>query len=251
MLDALRRKLPRSSIAWFAAAAVAATAAWLVTESRVAAIESMRPDLGTPAPVVVAADDLARGATLAGASVGVADLPSSLVPPGAVTDPAHVEGRRLVADVAAGEVITSTRLAGTAVGPVAALVPPGLRAFVLPAGPPAGTIAVGDRVDVLATYGANAGRPYTETVATALEVLDVVRLEGPATSGSDGLATGPPLVVVADTATVERLARAASLAIVSVAIIGAEVPDAAPTSSAGTVAGVSSSSPQPTDAPSP
>ena len=83
----------------------------------------------------------------------------------------------LIADLAEGEILTKTRLSSAGTGPVAALVPAGLRAFVLPAGPPAGTVRSGDEIDVLATYGANAGRPYTETVASGLEVLDVVEAD--------------------------------------------------------------------------
>ena len=103
---------------------------------------------------------------------------------------------------------------------MAALVPPGLRAFVLPAGPPAGTLRAGDEVDVLATYGANAGRPYTETVATALQVLDIVEGAPQMAGTSSGAQAGPPIVVLADPLTVERLARAASLALLSIAIVG-------------------------------
>ena len=87
-------------------------------------------------------------------------------------------------------------------------MPSGLRAFVLPVGPPAGTVRSGDRVDVVATYGANAGRPYTDTVATALEVLEVIEGGGAASSSTVG--------------GVEALARASSLALLSIAIVGAE-----------------------------
>ena len=105
-------------------------------------------------------------------------MPSTLAPPGSLTSLEQVDGRVLVADIAEGEALTESRLGGARAGPIAALVPPGLRAFVLPSGPPAGTVRPGDEVDVLATYGANAGRPYTETVAPALQVLDVVETDG-------------------------------------------------------------------------
>ena len=77
---------------------------------------------------------------------------------------------------------------------------------------------------MLATYGANAGRPYTETVAPGLEVLDVVDGGPPVAGASGGTMTGPPIVVLADPLTVERLARAASLALLSIAIVGDEAP---------------------------
>lgn len=220
MLQLFRRKLPRSAILWFAGAALAAIGAVLAVQAHVATLEATRPDVGSPTGVVVAASDLSRGETLDAASLRVVDVPSTLVPPGAITAPDEVAGRVLATDLAEGEALTETRLAGAGSGPIAALVPPGLRAFVLPSGPPVGTVRSGDQVDVLATYGANAGRPYTETVASALEVLDVVEGGTPVSTTTSAAPAGPPIVVLADPATVERLARASSLALLSISIIG-------------------------------
>ena len=219
MLEVFRRKLPRSSLLWFTAAGLAAGGAALAAQSHIAGIEASRPDVGAPTPVVVATADLTRGATLDATSLGVVDLPSTLLPPGAVTSVDHATGRVLGADLAEGEVLTETRLARAGAGPVAALVPAGLRAFVLPTGPPAGSLRSGDEIDVFATYGANAGRPYTETVASAVEVLDVIETDAPVTT-SGGAPAGPPVVILADPLTVERLARASSLALLSIAIVG-------------------------------
>jgi pilus assembly protein CpaB len=214
------RRLPRSAVLWFAGAALAAAGATLAMRSHLATLEANRPDLGAPTTIVVAATDLPRGGTIAVDSLGVVEVPSALVPPGALTSPESVAGRVLAADMAEGEVLTETRLAGAGLGPIAALVPPGLRAFVLPNGPPAGAVRSGDAIDVLATYGANAGRPYTETVASDLEVLQVVETAASVATGSNGAPVGPPIVVLADPLTVERLARAASLAMLSIAIAG-------------------------------
>lgn len=220
MVALFRRRLPRSAVAWFATAAVVAAGAALALRAHIADLEATRPDVGPPKAVVVAASDLSRGSQLTAGSTTVVDLPTTLVPPGALTAPEEVVGRVLVADIARGEVVTETRLGSAGGGPVAALVPQGLRAFALPVGPPAGTLRPGDLVDVLATYGANAGRPYTETVATALEVIDVVQGDRPVASGPGAAPSGPPIVVLADPYTVERLARAASLALLSIAILG-------------------------------
>ena len=224
MVHPFARRLPRSAVLWFAGAALAAAGAAVAMRSHLAALEANRPDLGAPTTIVVAAADLARGGTLGVDSLEVVQVPSTLVPPGAVTEPASVAGRVLATDMAEGEALTETRLAGAGLGPIAALVPPGLRAFVLPNGPPAGTVRSGDAVDVLATYGANAGRPYTETVASDLEVLQVVDSGASATTATNGAPAGPPIVVLADPLTVERLARAASLALLSIAIAGEESP---------------------------
>jgi pilus assembly protein CpaB len=222
MVHPVARRLPRSAVAWFACAAVAAAGAALAVRAHVAALEATRPDLGDPTPIVVAAADLARGGTLGADSLAVVEVPAALVPPGAMTSPDAATGRVLATDLAEGEALTETRLAGAGSGPIAALVPPGLRAFVLPTGPPAGTVRPGDEIDVLATYGANAGRPYTETVASGLEVLQVVEGGPSVSAGSAGAPAGPPVVVLADPLTVERLARAASLGMLSIAIAGDE-----------------------------
>ena len=252
MFNIFRRKLTRSAVLWFAGAGLAAGGAALAAQAHVARLEATRPDVGAPTAVVVAANDLARGSTLDVASLRVIDVPSTLAPPGAIATPEQVAGRVLSADLAEGEALTETRLAGAGAGPVAALVPPGLRAFVLPTGPPAGTLRPGDQIDVLATYGANAGRPYTETVASALEVLDVVESGSSVATGPGGAPAGPPIVVLADPLTVERLARASSLALLSVAILGDEA--AAPTDTfaeTATTSATASTAVQPTNGPNP
>lgn len=226
MVALFRRRLPRTAVAWFAGAALAAAGAALAVRAHVATLEATRPDVGPPEAVVAAAADLSRGTMLAVDSLIVVDVPATMVPPGTVTRAEQAAGRVLVADIAEGEILTETRLGGSGTGPVAAIVPPGLRAFALPVGPPSGTVRPGDRVDVLATYGANAGRPYTETVATALEVIDVVDGDPPVAGGPGAAPSGPPIVVLADPFIVERLARASSLALLSVAILG-ESPDPA------------------------
>jgi Flp pilus assembly protein CpaB len=77
-------------------------------------------------------------------------------------------------------------------------------------------------VDVLATYAQ--GRPYTETVATEVEILAVVGLGTLATPGAD-----PPALELEDAVTLvlavtpdlaERLAYARAFADLSVAIVG-------------------------------
>ena len=56
----------------------------------------------------------------------------------------------------------------------------------------------------------------------ALQVLDVVETDGAVAIASAPGAppAGPPIVVLADPSTVERLARAASLGLLSIAIVG-------------------------------
>jgi Flp pilus assembly protein CpaB len=121
----------------------------------------------------------------------------------------------------AGETLTRSRLAATTVGPVAALVPEGLRAVVVPSGAPAGTIRAGDRVEVYATYGG--GRPHTELVATGLEVVRVLAGGTSDGSGVGGTSTSDPgvaLVLLVDGDAAARLAYAHAFGQLQIAILG-------------------------------
>ena len=197
-------------------------------------VEASRPELGAPVPVVVAAWDLARGVTLTQDALEVRELPKEFAPPGVVPAEAQAAGRVLVAALAEGEAITRTRLASARTGPVAALVPPGLRAFVVTTEIPPEAVHPGDRVDVLATIGG--GRPHTETVASGLEVLSVM---GSTVEHNDALSGAvsevPRLVLLVAPDVAERLAYAVAFGELSVTIAGAgaEVvpspPSAAPT----------------------
>jgi Flp pilus assembly protein CpaB len=114
--------------------------------------------------------------------VRLARMPITYAPPGALTDLTKAVGRVALADLSPGEVVTETRLARVRAGPVASLIPQGLRAFAVPISLPRGLVAAGDLVDVLATF--NAGQPHTEIVVSAVEVLLVL---GTGSMGHDGL----------------------------------------------------------------
>jgi pilus assembly protein CpaB len=186
-------------------------------------LQLTRPDVGPPTAVVMAAGALTRGAVLANDDVMAASIPSSLVPPGSLTSPDQAAGRVLVADIAEGEILTGTRLGRSGVGPLSALVPAGLRAFSFPTTIESGSLARGDLIDVIATFGANGGRPYTDTVASGLQVVLVAAEDsGIAGASSSGTPSGS-ITVLADPDTVEALARAAATGIVSFAVIGPDI----------------------------
>ncbi len=226
----MRRKWSTASKAFGVLAVASAAAAFLLVRGYVARLEALRPAVGSPVPVLVAVTDLSRGTTLSASMLREEDLPSAFAPPGALADTAGVEGRTLVSDLAEGEVLTRTRLGTEGAGPVAALVPPGLRAFAVPASLPPGAVRPGDLVDVLATFGG--GRPHTETVATGLEVLMVLGAEAngeiTAVAGTDG--AGPSLVLLVSPDQAERLAYALAFADLSVSIEGTESPVPTPAS---------------------
>jgi Flp pilus assembly protein CpaB len=150
--------------------------------------------------VVVAAVGLERGAVLTPDVLGMREVPPRYLPPGALASPDQAIGRSLAADVLAGEVLTAARL-GPEGGPVASLVPPGLRAVAVTAGIPP---------TMIATYAT--GQPYTETVVEAAEVL-LVR-----PSSGDGFGQGATLLLLVGPETAERLAYARAFADLAVAL---------------------------------
>lgn len=211
-----RRRWSSRSKLFAALSVLAGVAAFLVVRGYAARLEALRPVAGDPVPVVVAARSLSRGTVLSADLLRVQRLPSAYAPPGSIASVEQAEGRALVSDLAEGEVVTGTRV-GVEGGAVASLVPSGLRAFPIRAGVPPGTLRPGDRVDVLATFGGP--RPYTDTVASGLEVLSIVdEEEGSFAAGGQG----PSLVLLVSPDTAERLAYAVAFGTPSITIASAD-----------------------------
>jgi Flp pilus assembly protein CpaB len=218
-----RRRWPLASKVLMAFAVVLGAIAFVVVRGYQDRVEALHPTVGPPVDVVTAATDLDRGTALSDQMLHTSTVPEEFVPPGAVRDAATVVGHVLTADIEAGEILTRSRLAGTTVGPVAALVPEGLRAVIVPSGAPAGTIRAGDRVEVYATYGG--GRPHTELVATGLEIVRILPGGTASETGVGGMSTGDPgaaLVLLVDGDTAARLAYARAFGQLQVAILGPE-----------------------------
>ncbi len=194
--------------------------AFLLVQGYASRLEQLRPSVGDPVPVVVAARPLDRGAVLAPGDLALQQVPSAYAPVGALRSAEQAEGHVLLAGLAQGEAITRTRLGGSDTGPVAALVPPGLRAFPIAASMPAGIVRPGDLVDVLATFGGQ--HPYTQTVAEGLEVARVIGSEQASGSGlglaASGASGGPTLILLVDPDRSERLAFAVAFGTVAVTI---------------------------------
>ena len=220
--------MPLSSKIFAVLAAVLGTTAFLVVQVERERYAALRPAIGPPVAVVIARVAMPRGAVLTAESLDVKELPRAFVPPGAVFSVDRVSGRILAADLAAGDVVTSTRMVVPGAGPLAGLVPPGMRAVAMATSIPDG-LRPGDRVDVLATFGGE-GRVYTDTVGVALEVLRVLAPSGVGGTGSD---RAPTLVVLSTPDVAEQLATASAFAIVQIAVVGPEtevVPYTAPVS---------------------
>jgi Flp pilus assembly protein CpaB len=225
-----RRRWPLASKVLVAFAVLLGALAFLVVRGYQERVEALRPAVGPPVVTVSAATDLARGTLLSDEMLLTSSVPEEFVPAGAIGDMASIVGRVLTADIESGEILTRSRLAGPRVGPVAALVPEGLRAVVVPSGVPPGTIRAGDRVEVYATYGG--GRAYTDLVASGLEVVRVLTegtVEGGGIGGSTTGDAGVALVLLVDGDAASRLAYARAFGQLQIAILG---PEASPSASA-------------------
>jgi pilus assembly protein CpaB len=207
------RKLSRRAKSFAVLAIALGGLAFQLVRGYAAELEALRPIAGDPVTVVVATSDVARGTVLAEGDVATTRIPSRYAPPGAITSIERAVGLAIVGDLAAGEPITATRLA-VASGPVASIVPSGLRAFPIRANVPADAVRAGDRVDVLATYGGP--HPYSDTVAAGLEVLSIERADDAAVS-ADGQGTVSLLLLVSPE-TAERLAYATAYADLAVSV---------------------------------
>lgn len=75
-----------------------------------ALLPSFAPAATTTVPVVVAARDLPAGTLLGAEDLTTADVPSALVPAGALGDPRAVQGHRIATALGAGAAVPSTAL---------------------------------------------------------------------------------------------------------------------------------------------
>lgn len=209
----MRRKRPRSSKVLFFLSIVLAVTSTVVLRGHLLRLEARASAAGPGGPVVVAGSDLARGTVLDATTLSIRAMPEDYRPPGALTSLAEAVGRRLAADVVAGEALTATRLAAGG-GPVAAMVPFGLRAAPVAVAAPTGLLAAGDHVDVLATFAG--GQPHTETVVDRAEVVSIL---GGGPDAFEGITSVVLLVTPEDA---ERLAYARTFAELSVSVASAE-----------------------------
>jgi Flp pilus assembly protein CpaB len=130
---------------------------------------------GPQVSMVVAARPIHRASAVSASDLRTVRVPMAFAPPGSFSSITRAAGRVALGDLAAGEAVIETRLARVRAGPVASLIPAGLRAFAVPTFLPPGALRPGDTVDVLATFGSSgAGQPHTEVVVTGVEVLFVL-----------------------------------------------------------------------------
>jgi pilus assembly protein CpaB len=141
-------------------------------------------------PVLVALEDIPRGASVTADLVKTQDYPKGILPPGALGRVEDALDRAVFVPLAKGEPVLNGKLApkGAKRG-MAALVPDGMRAFTIPtpsaASGVAGFILPGNKVDVLLTLEGKRGSATT-TLVQNLEILAVdQRTDAPADNRID------------------------------------------------------------------
>lgn len=178
-----------------------ALAALLTAVAVLAVLRTVSPPPDPTVPVLVATRDLASGTV-----VGADDLAEMAYPPATVPDglAEDVVGRTLAAPVRRGEPITDVRVVGPGLtegyaDPVDLVAVP----VRLPDAGSVGLLAVGDRIDLVAT-DPNAGD--ARVIAASTPVLALPAPEG---SGHTGGLTGRLVVLGASPAAAEAIAGAA------------------------------------------
>jgi pilus assembly protein CpaB len=134
-------------------------------------------------PVVVAAVDIPRGVTVTEELLGVRDWPQELVPPGALKSKEEALERATLGALMTNEPVLDRKLSSKEGGRgLAALIPPGMRAFTINTPTAylgvAGFVLPGNKVDVLLTVterGINdaTGGGSTTTLLQNIEILAV------------------------------------------------------------------------------
>ena len=184
----------------------------LVALALVGLLREVRPAAAPRAPVVVAAHELAAGATVSADDVRTVGVLAESVPAGALRAPPV--GSVLTLPVRSGEVLTDVRVLGA--GLLDALGPADLVAAPVHLADPAAAsvVRVGEEVDVLA-----AGDAGGSVVAARARVLTVPTSGSAAGFGASSRDDGVVVLAVTPTEAV-ALAGAASTHALSVAIRG-------------------------------
>jgi pilus assembly protein CpaB len=156
---------------------------------------SAGPSKMETAHVLVASLDIPRGGVITPAQVTTVEFPRHLTPPGALTNKEDVLDRSAISAIVKGEPLLDGKLAPKGAGRgLAALVPPGMRAFTITtpniASGVAGFVMPGNKVDVLLTMTSDTndgtGGGSTTTLLQNVEIMAVdQRIDAPADNKMD------------------------------------------------------------------
>ena len=219
------RRSPRVILAW-AAAIVVMLGTVRVVAGDLEALHRRARSLGAEVPVVLAARDLALGATVAAADLRTVRRPSTTVSGDALRDPAAAVGRIVAVALLHDDVVSAGHLvpvgAGGAGPGVNGIVPVGGRAVhvLVKDGfqPPVGSV-----VDVLATYdpsiAAVAGTPgAASVVARGARVLALAGTNRADESGTSSDTTGSGVTILVTEDEARSVAYAGAVGEVSLAL---------------------------------
>jgi pilus assembly protein CpaB len=134
------------------------------------------------ASVVVAATEIPRDVTLTPNHLTVKQWPKSLIPAGAVTRVEDAQGSATLHPFVKGEVLLASKLSAKASGRgLAALIPPGMRAYTIHtpqiASGVAGFVLPGNKVDVLFTVSTPEGTTGGATTVTLLQNVEILAVD--------------------------------------------------------------------------
>ncbi|UOD80156.1 RcpC/CpaB family pilus assembly protein [Paenarthrobacter ureafaciens] len=174
------------------------------------AVQQLTPVPEQQVSIVVSARDLPVGASVSEADFITAGVPRSASFPGAIQDPARLQGRQLAAPLAKGQIPTETSFLGPGLLTGA---PPGSAAVPLRMADPASIrlLSPGQLISViLSATEASESSPRHDVLAGAVPVLWTSAQgdapgQWPGTSEADGL-----VVVAADPQQAEKLAGAST-----------------------------------------
>ncbi len=139
--------------------------------------------------------------------------PVNLRPPGAISRPAQIIGRRLAGPIRADEALTGTRLTGA---DLTAGLPPQLRAIPVELAGSAmpDLVRVGDRIDLLVNDQPDGDATPSSSAHVLAEGVRVLAVAGGSPDpGTDGESTG--LIVAADQPTALRIAAASGRSVLA------------------------------------
>ncbi|HLI27868.1 MAG TPA: Flp pilus assembly protein CpaB [Chloroflexota bacterium] len=166
--------------------AAGATLALLVGVAVYATLTSVQSAGRATTTVVVAREAIPERTLFTGSNIDqlltTRQVPSELVPPGAVPQPAQLIGKATTVALAPGEIVLDTpeRLASSVGGAAgvrpSALIPRDKVALAIPASETltvAGAVQPGDRVDVIATWNRANNEPVARTIFQDVPVFAV------------------------------------------------------------------------------
>jgi Flp pilus assembly protein CpaB len=161
-----RLRIRRRPLVYWSLTGALALVTGMVVSGAVAGAREALAGYGTARAVVVATHDIPAGTTIDRDDIEIDARPIAVMPAGALTEPPI--DAVASATILEGEVVVERRVAGHG------MIPAGSIGIAVPIDPATLTLAVGDRVEVLATFDPDAieGNP-TIVVAPLAVVVDV------------------------------------------------------------------------------